>query len=80
MREPERIERIIKKLQNLWNKYPDQRFLQLIFNLQEEYALYNDDFGLVGDAINGPRAYDHFYLEDTDFENFLDDKIKKGKI
>ncbi len=80
MREPERIERIIKKLQNLWNKYPDLRFLQLIYTLQVKYSQSHNNLGLVGDAINGPTAYDHFYLEDTDFERFLDEIIKKGKI
>lgn len=32
MRNPERIGRICRKLEELWNKYPDQRFGQLIEN------------------------------------------------
>lgn len=32
MRDPERIERILRMLESLWKKYPDQRLGQLLGN------------------------------------------------
>lgn len=34
MRDPKRIARIVRKFEVLWDKYPDQRFGQLVSNLQ----------------------------------------------
>lgn len=32
MRDPKRIKKIIKELEELWNKYPDQRLGQILEN------------------------------------------------
>lgn len=42
MRETERIKRIMILLENLWLKYPDSRFGQLLINLN----IVNDDLRL----------------------------------
>ena len=33
MRDPKRIKRILEMIEECWNKYPDQRFTQLLINL-----------------------------------------------
>jgi len=35
MRDPKRIDKIIKKLQELWKRHPDWRFTQLLLNIVE---------------------------------------------
>lgn len=32
MRDPERINRILNHIRDLWEMFPDQRFFQLLFN------------------------------------------------
>ena len=46
MRDPKRIEVVLEKFGELWAKYPDWRFMQLICNMQS--ASRNDMF-YVGD-------------------------------
>jgi hypothetical protein len=61
MRDPARIPRILKKLEQLWNKVPDQRFWQVIVNMH-------------GDLGN---PQDPFYVEDDKFEKGLTELINK---
>jgi hypothetical protein len=51
-RDPNRIPIILAKLQQLWLKYPDQRFGQIITNLNPS------------DVVAGLNARDIFYVED----------------
>lgn len=37
MRDPNRIPRILKKLEQLWIKYPDLRLAQLLVNMNDGY-------------------------------------------
>lgn len=60
MRDPERIERILGKLRKHWNRYPDQRFWQILFNANAH--LYNDDM----------TVRDPYYIEDDELEEALD--------
>jgi len=50
MREQERIKRILNLIETYWNKYPDQRFGQLLINLKiasDDLRLWNnEDAGL----------------------------------
>jgi len=50
MREQERIKRILSLIEEYWNKYPDQRFGQLLINLKiasDDLRLWNnEDAGL----------------------------------
>lgn len=53
MRDKKRIDRILKLIKNLWKKYPDLRFLQLI-----------DVIMVYGDI----KISDLFYIEDETLE------------
>ena len=46
MRDPARIDPILKKLEVLWKKYPDLRFCQLIDNI-----MHNTDIFYVEDTL-----------------------------
>lgn len=63
MRNPDRIKRILNKLEIYWKEYPDTRFGQLISNITH--------------TIVAPVGLpDLFYLEDDEFEIELDKWIK----
>jgi len=61
MRNPEHIEKIIKKLNVIWQKHPDLRFCQLISNVT--VPTYGNN--------------DIFYLEDDVFESALDNYLEE---
>lgn len=48
MRDPNRITRIVKKIESLWYKYPDWRLCQLIMNTlamnEDPYYIEDDKF------------------------------------
>ena len=52
MRDPKRIDNILKLIGVLWNKYPDMRFMQLLASMG--FLQYNDDM----------TVKDPFYIED----------------
>lgn len=60
MRDPQRIDRIINKLRNLWKTYQDLRFNQMNFDVISEYV---------------KDGADPFFLEDDEFEKLIDRKI-----
>jgi hypothetical protein len=62
MRDPERIDRILKKLVLEWKKYPDYRLAQLIENLKR---FHSDD-----------APPDLFYWEDESLEKALDRRLR----
>ena len=64
MRELKRIDRILRKINFIWKKYPDMRFGQLIENLWSCYSGYKWSF-------TGRSNFSTWDLEDTDFEKFL---------
>lgn len=82
MRNPERIARITRLIQELWlEKYTDMRYFQLINFLSFEYSRRNNNKGrlnltqkeYVGDHVleqNYP-IIDLFHLEDDVLEEFL---------
>jgi len=81
-RDSERIKRVMDLLQEVWESNPDMRFFQLIDSIQREYSFRNNEYGKrVGferDSKNyeEPISYIHlFYLEDTNFEEFLQEYI-----
>ena len=65
MREKERINRICKKLAEMWVKYPDQRLGQLL----ENYIFFK---GKRGD-VTSIRL---FYQEDDETENILNELLE----
>jgi len=40
MKDPNRIKNILEKLKEIWERYPDLRFGQLIMNLFKDYELF----------------------------------------
>lgn len=60
MRDPERIERILGKVSEIWLENPDLRLGQLIVNAFRD-----------GDASAGISG-DYFYVEDDELEAGLD--------
>ena len=40
MRDPNRIEKVLKEIADIWHKYPDMRLGQLICNVLQDPALY----------------------------------------
>jgi len=54
MRDPKRIDRILKKLETLWRIYPDMRLGQLVANCTTHPARivgYNDVFNVEDDTL-----------------------------
>jgi len=57
MRDPKRIDRILKQIEILWKKYPDQRLGQLLFNYTrfgtraEKHGVIKDIFFYEDDSI-----------------------------
>lgn len=83
-RDPERNERVMRLLQEVWESNPDMRFFQLIDSIQHEYSSRNDGFGkrvgfvLDSNKYETPLTYiDLFYLEDKELETFLQDYINQ---
>jgi hypothetical protein len=74
LREVGRIDRILDLVKQIWLKYPDQRFNQLISNLSWNYADDNKKGAhFFGDVAN----VDLFYVEDDNFEEYLKDYLNK---
>jgi hypothetical protein len=89
MREPERIERVLELIKQIWTKQPDSRFMQMISNISWNYSAENNDAGKEysyskwetprGDVIFNKDVanVDLFYLEDDKLELFLQDYLNK---
>lgn len=88
MREPERIKRILSLLEQIWNRYPDTRFNQLISSLEYDFAKHNPQHKKeylvatpMGEFVKGilfdkVQYNDLFNVEDDTFEQFLVDYLK----
>jgi len=76
MRDPERIPRILSKIERVWAKDPDLRLMQLLANVNIiEYWIEYDP---TGKEIIGPKTLDPFHLEDDKLEKKLDKELKKS--
>lgn len=62
MRNPERMQEMLKELEEFWKQVPDQRLGQVISNLSYEIMGRNDPF----------------YMEDTDLLELLKQKNKNN--
>lgn len=79
MRDPERIERIMGMVQEIWKHEPDMRFFQLMAVLESRYSKANNAFGRrelfekeESRGILFPyNIVDLFHLEDDKLEAFL---------
>lgn len=67
VRDPKRIKRILKLIEKLWLRYPDQRLGQLLFN----YTRF-------GTRAKGKSGFirDIFFYEDDDIEEDLKYELK----
>ena len=91
MRNPERIQRILKLIEDIWRLYPDTRFLQLIDNLTSQYnekynanlkkTVYEKEDWPEGNVTSYRETsfIDGFYLEDDKFEEFLKEHFEEMK-
>ena len=75
MRDPNRIEIILDGLKEIWKKSPDQRFLQLIFNLQRSHELGRPIKEEVNGFATGLVIYDGFNVEDDIVLQVLEKEI-----
>jgi len=78
MRDPKRISELIELIKEIWEKDPDLRFQQLIYNLQRGYSQQNNDIGKVeSNEEDGftKIGYDLFNTEDDKFIEYLHKKI-----
>jgi uncharacterized protein YihD (DUF1040 family) len=78
VRDPKRIPKILSLLQMIWEQQPDVRFHQLISNLQDEYSKQNNGYGKK-EAVGDTNDLDFFYLEDEQWEDFLETIVKNLK-
>lgn len=68
MRDVKRIKRILNKIEEVWNRHPDFRFFQLLFNFTKLGT--RDKIGTVRDP---------FRYGDDELENYLDAWLKEFK-
>jgi hypothetical protein len=89
MREPERIERILNLIKQIWIKQPDSRFMQMMSNISWNYSAANNDAykeysyskweTQKGDVIFNKDVanVDLFHLEDDKLEEYLQEFLKE---
>jgi hypothetical protein len=86
-RNPERIDRTIELLLQVWKQQPDTRFFQLAHNLKYEYATANGIEGNIEQLLNNSgrlvsiqnrRVIDLYNLEDEEFIKFLEAKLEES--
>lgn len=56
MRNPKRIDEILKLISEIWHKYPDMRLLQLLLNV----CLSDTDFYFIEDNLLEQWLHDHY--------------------
>jgi len=81
MRNPERIQEILRLLEKIWTANPDLRFQQLMYILQSEYSESHDQIGKVeSKEVDGLKTigFDLFNLEDDRFKNYLEKTLEHG--
>ena len=74
MRDPARIARILGKIQQVWEKSPDQRFGQFVFNMQHDMRVAGLPVHVAREGML--RGFDAFHVEDGSVEAFLDNLLK----
>lgn len=88
MRNPERIERILDLIKQIWIIQPDSRFMQLMSNISWNYSAANYDYGKEYSFSKWETSkatifnldvvkVDLFNLEDDKFELFLENYLKE---
>jgi len=81
MRDIKRIDRIHELIKTIWDKYPDMRYFQLIYNLQRKYSNNSSNYGKIVERIDKDFekvGYDFFNLEDDDLIKYLETIVRNG--
>lgn len=74
MRDPARIDKLLKLIEQAWANDPDLRFNQLLYNLQYGYSHLNGGVGQVREVESDGFeriGFDLFNLEDDDFMRYV---------
>jgi len=74
IRDPKRISKLLELIRQAWEKDPDLRFNQLIYNLQGGYSHVNNGEGKVEEVVDERYSrvgFDLFNLEDEKFIQYL---------
>ena len=91
MRNPERIDRILHLIKEIWIQQPDTRFLQLVDNLMWEFSkqnnsrlhetVYKKEELSQGHGIAFVKdvIVNGFHVEDGEFEKFLKEYLDNQK-
>lgn len=82
MRHAERIKELLDLVNEIWQKHPDLRFNQLIYNLQWGYSQKNGNAGQIKavDSEGFARTgFDFFNLEDNEFLQYLKQVASTGE-
>ncbi len=88
MRDPERIERIMSMVQQIWKLEPDMRIFQLMAMLESRYSKANNAFGrpeLFEKEESRGTLFPHnivelFHLEDDVLEPFLASLLAEQQV
>jgi hypothetical protein len=64
----EGIKAVLEKVRALWEKYPDQRLMQLLSNYTRVGRYVNGSFGPVVDP---------FHIQDEDLINDIENELKR---
>ncbi|WP_394391752.1 hypothetical protein [Shewanella woodyi] len=81
MREIKRISEIQSLIEEIWLKYPDLRYLQLLHILQSGLSNQNNDIGkikVIEEDGFEKVGFDLFSIEDDVFIEYLKDVVKNG--
>lgn len=88
MRETKRIKRILSLVEQIWSKYPDLRFNQLVNVLSIKFSEANENkymdytYSKIEDSrgiyfMEDDPTVDLFYVEDDQYEEFLIDYLNR---
>ena len=87
MRNPHRIPLVLRELQRLWEKHPDWRLGQLIFNIPRRDPFHIEDDDLIklgfekfgGGAEPDMSDFPEYWIDPNAFKELIHD-INTGKI
>lgn len=74
MKDPKRIQEILDLIYEIWQRSPELRFNQLIYNLQFDYSQKNGGIGQVKKTSSDgfeQVGFDFFNLDDSAFIEYL---------
>ena len=87
MRDPYRIPFVLRELQRLWEKHPDWRLGQLVFNIPGRDPFHIEDYDLIklgyekfgGDSQPDTSDFPEYWIDPNAFKELIHD-INTGKF